>query len=68
MAKISKPAERKNFPGILFGRILVWTPIDRRGKWLNTKTDAELTPEEKNFSPYPTQLSPIFERFTTDFG
>lgn len=67
MAKISKPTQRKNFPGILFGRILVWTPIDRRGKWLNTKTDAELTAEEKRGLALPDAAEPNFRTFYYGF-
>ncbi|MBB4365230.1 hypothetical protein GGD65_006296 [Bradyrhizobium sp. CIR18] len=48
LAKITNPADRKSDPPSFYGRILVWTEIDREGKWLNQAEDREATAKEKH--------------------
>lgn len=46
-AKITTPVDRESEPPSFYGRVLVWTEIDRDGKWLNQDEDREATPTEK---------------------
>ncbi|CAA2144475.1 hypothetical protein MBLL_03598 [Methylobacterium bullatum] len=41
-AKITSPTRHRDHPGMYFGRILVWTEINQKGKWLNLIEEDEL--------------------------
>jgi hypothetical protein len=66
-AKITQPADRETKPPSFFGRVLVWTEIDRDGKWLNQIEDREATPLEKREIQIPEALDPNFRSFNFVF-
>lgn len=66
-AKITAPADRGTSPPSFYGRLLVWTEIDRDGKWLDQKTDKEATPTEKKKIQIPDNLDPNFRSFNFVF-
>ncbi|UFW69199.1 DUF4747 family protein [Bradyrhizobium sp. WU425] len=66
-AKITPPVDRESEPPSFYGRILVWTEIDRQGKWLNQAEDREATPTEKRDIQIPDDLDPNFRSFNFVF-
>lgn len=66
-AKITAPVDRETNPPSFFGRVLVWTEIDREGKWLDQSTDKEATPAEKSKIQIPDNLDPNFRSFNFVF-
>jgi hypothetical protein len=66
-AKITKPIDRESKSPSFYGRILVWTEIDRDGKWLNQDEDREATPIEKKEIRIPEILDPNFRSFNFVF-
>lgn len=65
-AKITR-AERRN-GNVLFGRILVWTEIDKDSSWLNTSKNIEATEDEKDKIEIPPDIKPNFKGFYFAFG
>jgi hypothetical protein len=59
-AKITQPGPLDDRPDWLFGQILVWTRIDKAGRWLNKRRNREATPEEKGSIALPGELEPNF--------
>ena len=66
-AKITAPDDRGTDPPSFYGRVLVWTEIDRDGKWLDQTTDKEATPAEKKKIQIPDNLDPNFRSFNFVF-
>ncbi|WP_426412563.1 DUF4747 family protein [Bradyrhizobium ganzhouense] len=66
-AKITAPIDRDTDPPSFYGRVLVWTEIDRDGKWLNQQEDREATPTEKRNIRIPEELDPNFRSFNFVF-
>jgi hypothetical protein len=66
-AKITAPIDRESDPPSFYGRVLVWTEIDREGKWLNQVEDREATPVEKRNIQIPEDLDPNFRSFNFVF-
>lgn len=66
-AKITPPQDRETDPPSFYGRILVWTAIDKDGRWLNQETDKEATATEKRAIQIPEQLDPNFRSFNFVF-
>lgn len=66
-AKITAPQDRETNPPSFYGRILIWTEIDKDGKWLNQETDKEATPTEKSAIQIPNTLDPNFRSFSFVF-
>jgi hypothetical protein len=66
-AKLTAPIDRESSPPSFYGRILVWTEIDRDGKWLNQDEDREATPIEKKEIRIPETLDPNFRSFNFVF-
>jgi Domain of unknown function (DUF4747) len=66
-AKITAPADRETAPPSFYGRVIVWTEIDKDGKWLDQKTDKEATPTEKQKIQIPENLDPNFRSFNFVF-
>jgi hypothetical protein len=55
-------AERRD-ANVLFGRILVWTEINKSGAWLNTTKNQKATPDEKDKIAIPNDIKPNFKGF-----
>lgn len=66
-AKITEPQDRETTPSSFYGRILVWTEIDKDGKWLNQEKNKEATTAEKASIQIPTTLDPNFRSFNFVF-
>lgn len=66
-AKITVPADRETAPPSFYGRVLVWTEIDKEGKWLDQRTDKEATVDEKQKIQIPDNLDPNFRSFNFVF-
>ncbi|MEY9604123.1 hypothetical protein AB7M74_010732 [Bradyrhizobium japonicum] len=66
-AKITAPIDRETSPPSFYGWVLVWTEIDREGKWLNQVEDREATPHEKRNILIPEDLDPNFRSFNFVF-
>jgi len=66
-AKITPPVDRETSPPSFYGRVLVWTEIDREGKWLNQAEDREATSLEKRNILIPEDLDPNFRSFNFVF-
>jgi len=66
-AKITEPQDRETIPPSFYGRILVWTEIDRDGKWLNQEKNKEATATEKAAIQIPPSLDPNFRSFNFVF-
>jgi hypothetical protein len=66
-AKITPPQDRETEPPSFYGRILVWTEIDKDGKWLNQEKNKEATPNEKAAIQIPNTLDPNFRSFNFVF-
>ena len=66
-AKITAPIDRESTQPSFYGRILVWTEIDRDGRWLNQAEDREATPTEKRAIQIPEILDPNFRSFNFVF-
>lgn len=64
-AKITGPTQRSD--GVLFGRILVWTDIDKKSAWLNTHNNEPATELEKLKIAIPDNLKPHFRTFYYGF-
>jgi hypothetical protein len=60
-AKITKVEPRG--ANVLFGRILVWTEIDKNASWLNTTKNKEATADEKDKIAIPEDIRPNFKGF-----
>jgi len=61
--KITEPQDRETTPPSFYGRVLLWTEIDRDGKWLHQEQDREATPTEKRNIVIPNELDPNFRSF-----
>jgi hypothetical protein len=66
-AKITAPADRETTPPSFYGRVLVWTEIDKEGKWIDQDTDKEATATEKRKIQIPDHLDPNFRSFNFVF-
>ncbi len=66
-AKITRPVNRETDPPSFYGRILVWTEINKDGKWLDQNTDKEATASEKDKIAIPDNLDPNFRSFNFVF-
>ena len=66
-AKITVPQVRETKPPSFYGRILVWTEIDKDGKWLNQEKNKEATPAEKAAIQIPENFDPNFRSFNFVF-
>lgn len=62
-AKITKPARHSTRHTILFGRILVWTDLDLKGRWLDLNNDDELSAALKSKIQIPDNAKPNFRTF-----
>jgi hypothetical protein len=68
MAKINKPSLRTvGSRKILFGQILVWTEIDKSGRWLNTEKNTEATDADKTQIVLPPNIKPNYRSFYYGF-
>jgi hypothetical protein len=61
--KITTVTPFEDRPGLLSGRVLLWAHIDKDGKWLNKKKNAEATPAEKKQIVLPPDIEPNFRSF-----
>src|SRR5579871_90778 len=59
-AKITSPQDRETDPPSFFGRVLVWTEIDKVGPWIKQDENREATREEKSAIRIPNDLDPNF--------
>lgn len=66
-AKITEPQDRGTDPPSFYGRVLVWTEINKDGKWLNQKKNEEATPAEKAKIQIPEDIDPNFRSFNFVF-
>jgi hypothetical protein len=66
-AKITAPVDRETTPPSFYSRVLIWTEIDKDGKWLDQKTDKEATAAEKKKIQIPENLDPNFRSFNFVF-
>jgi hypothetical protein len=66
-AKITPPIDRQTKPPSFYGRVLVWTEIDKDGKWLDQRTDKEATDTEKQKIQIPDNLDPNYRSFNFVF-
>jgi hypothetical protein len=65
--KISEPQDRETDPPSFYGRVLVWTEIDPRGRWINQDKNREATEEEKKNISIPENIDPNFRSFNFVF-
>jgi hypothetical protein len=66
-AKVTAPQDRETDPPSFYGRVLVWTEIDKNGKWLNQKKNEEATSEDKAKISIPEGIDPNFRSFNFVF-
>lgn len=66
-AKITPPEPIRGQVGRFSGRILVWTEINREGRWLDKSKDAEAAPSEKRKIVLPEHLEPNYRTFNYAF-
>ena len=66
-AKITAPKEVENRPGIYVGRILVWTEVDLKGRWLDVDSDEDLSDEDRRKINIPGNAKPNFRVFNYAF-
>jgi hypothetical protein len=62
-AKITKPHRRKSNPDQYRGHILVWTKVDKSGRWINKKKNEEASELEKRKIVIPEEVQPNFRSF-----
>jgi Domain of unknown function (DUF4747) len=62
-AKITVPERDTRIGRYYTGRILIWTEIDLKGKWLDITKGEELSPEIKNTIQIPPTAKPNFRSF-----
>jgi hypothetical protein len=62
-AKITEPRELEDRPGYYFGRILLWTHIDKDNRWLDKTTNDEASEDDKDLIVIPNDLEPNFRSF-----
>lgn len=65
--KITEPQDRETDPPSFYGRVLLWTEIDRTHGWLNQENNKEATPEEMRKVRIPDELDPNFRSFNFVF-
>lgn len=66
-AKITKPKEDDRNEGFYIGRILVWTEIDWKGRWLDLEKEDALPPEVKKKVVVETKAKPNYRVFQYAF-
>ncbi|MCB1443109.1 MAG: DUF4747 family protein [Methyloceanibacter sp.] len=64
-AKITVPQSKSD--GILVGRILVWTEIDRDGAWLDLASEQEVPPDQVDEIQIPDNVKPNYRCFVYGF-
>jgi hypothetical protein len=62
-AKITSPRKAEREEGIYYGRILVFTEIDVKGKWLDLRNEDELSPDLKRSIAIPANARPNFRSY-----
>lgn len=65
-AKITSPKESST-PGVFVGRILVWTNIDVKGRWLDLKNEEALSADLKKTINIPDGAKPNYRVFNYVF-
>ncbi|MFT8346572.1 DUF4747 family protein [Gluconobacter oxydans] len=66
-AKITAPTAVVGQEGVFEGRLLVWTEIDIKGRWLNKEKDEDLSPEEKMSINIPENAAPNYKNYNYVF-
>ncbi len=68
-AKITAPERemRRGLGRYYIGRILIWTEIDLKGRWLDTTKDEELSQEIKDAIQIPATAKPNYRSFSYAF-
>ncbi|HMO28592.1 DUF4747 family protein [Enterovirga sp.] len=66
-AKITKPLARAGHPDHFLGQILVWTHVDKSGRWIHKNKNKEATDEDKAGITIPDPLQPNFRPFSYGF-
>lgn len=61
-AKITPP-QKTSEGGVFTGRILVWTEIDLKGKWIDLSNDSDLSTELRKSINIPENARPNFRSF-----
>lgn len=61
--KITKPRSSDNRPHLMRGRILVWTEIDVKGRWIDLEKEDDLSAELKQSISIPERARPNFRSF-----
>lgn len=62
-AKITTPTRHRDHAGLYYGRILVWTEINQKGKWLNLLEEDELPKKIWDQIKIPEGAKPNFRVF-----
>lgn len=66
VAKITKPIE-SGIEGVVMGRILVWTDLDLKGRWIDIENEEELSDEDRAEINIPSNARPNFRAFSYAF-
>ena len=66
LAKITRP-KSSDVEGVYLGRILVWTDIDLKGRWIDIESEEELAEEERENISIPPKARPNFRTFSYAF-
>jgi hypothetical protein len=66
-AKITLAKAIEDRPTLWVGNVLVWAHIDKDGKWLNKKRNAEATAADKDKIVLPPDIEPNFRSFNYAF-
>lgn len=61
--KVTPIKEFKGRDGVYLGNVIIWTPIDRRGKWVNKRRGEEATDKEKEKIFIPEEIEPNMRSF-----
>lgn len=62
-AKLTSPQQNERYPHIHTGRILIWTEIDLRGRWIDLDHEEDLSPELRQKISIPERARPNYRSF-----
>lgn len=65
-AKITRPAA-SDIEGVYLGRILVWTDLDIKGRWIDIESEEDLSEEDRAEINIPNKARPNFRVFSYAF-
>lgn len=66
VAKITRPTQ-SGIDGVAMGRILVWTDLDLKGRWIDIDNEEELSEEDRSEINIPAKARPNFRAFSYAF-